>query len=141
MRCNAVDRTFYDAINDTYGHDVGNVLLCNIASILRENLRNTDVISRLGGDEFSILFPETDYQSAEAIIKNVNSFLVEAMERNEWPIRFSIGAITFVKSLGTVRDMIKAIDDLMYKAKKSGKNNIIHIESTQLKFDRNKIQL
>ena len=100
----------------------------SVAIVIKDNLRQSDVSSRLGGDEYALLFPETDYNGAESIIHNLLPVLSGSMTSNNWPVSFSIGAVSFVTPMSTVSEMIKTIDDVMYEVKKSGKNNIIHRE-------------
>ena len=123
-----VDLDNFKFINDTMGHDTGDEVLRSVAAIIKDNLRQSDVSSRLGGDEFAVLFPETNYHAAEAIINNLVPLLSGSMTSNNWPVSFSIGAVSFVTPMSTVRQMIKTVDDVMYEVKKSGKNNIIHRE-------------
>ena len=123
-----LDLDNFKFINDTMGHDTGDEVLRSVAAIIKDNLRQSDVSSRLGGDEFAVLFPETNYNAAEAIIKNLVPLLSGSMTSNSWPVSFSIGAVSFVTTMSTVREMIKTVDDVMYEVKKSGKNNIIHRE-------------
>ena len=122
-----LDLDNFKHINDTYGHSTGDEVLQTVSKTMREHVRQSDIISRLGGDEFAGLFPETDFQAAEKIIHNLMLILTEAMTSRQWPITFSIGAVTFVQPLDSVREMIKKVDDLMYRVKKSGKNNVVHI--------------
>lgn len=121
-----IDLDNFKHVNDTMGHDAGDVALKIVAGAIRNNVRHSDVIGRLGGDEFSGLFPETGYEAAESLVQNVIHVLREATKKKNLPITFSIGMITFVRPMETVRDMIKAADDLMYDIKKKGKNSIIH---------------
>jgi len=123
-----IDLDNFKHINDSMGHDAGDDVLRTVAKKINENVRQSDVISRLGGDEFAALFPETGHEAAGSIIHNMQPLLSEAMQSNGWPITFSIGAVSFSKPLDSVREMIKAVDDVMYEVKKSGKNNVIHRE-------------
>jgi len=124
-----IDLDNFKYLNDTQGHEAGDEALKIISETIKHNVRHLDIISRLGGDEFAIFFPETDFTAAELTIKKIQPMLMAAMKNSNWPITFSIGFITFVKPLATVREMIKMADDLMYSIKKSGKNNIIHKQS------------
>ena len=114
-------------INDTFGHSTGNTLLSIVANIIYNNIRVTDIVSRLGGDEFSILCTETGPEQAKAVIYKVQKLLFDAMQKNGWPVTFSIGLVTYINPPNTMEEMIKAADELMYSAKRNGKN--------QLKFE------
>ena len=114
-------------VNDSMGHDVGDELLSNVAQVLSDSIRKSDFSARLGGDEFAVLFPVTGKEDASTLLRKLQNELLEAMQERDWPVTFSIGAVTFTTVMGSSRDMIKQVDDLMYKVKKSGKNNILQI--------------
>ena len=121
-----IDCDNFKEVNDTHGHDAGDRLLRDVANTLRTNLRNSDIVARIGGDEFAILLPETDYDGANAILHKFHKKLLLTMKLNRWPVTFSIGAVTFQNALSDIKDMVKAADDLMYDVKTNGKNDIIH---------------
>jgi len=114
-------------VNDTMGHTVGDVLLQNVAQTLLTVVRSSDFVSRLGGDEFAILFPMLDKSSTSFVLEKLQSKLLETMRKKNWPVTFSIGAVTFSDVMSSSREMIKLVDDLMYEVKKSGKNDICHV--------------
>lgn len=114
-------------VNDSMGHDVGDRLLERVAVALAANVRGSDLAARLGGDEFAVLFTHLEDKSAQTVLENLQQELLSAMQSHDWPVTFSIGAITFEKVTESSRDMIKKVDDLMYQVKKSGKNNIRHL--------------
>lgn len=119
-----MDLDNFKAVNDQFGHEVGDTLLRMITKIINRNIRSTDVVARLGGDEFALLLPETDGASAGSVIDKLHVQLLAAMQRNGWPVTFSIGVITYLTQPASVDDMIKLVDDLMYSAKDSGKNQV-----------------
>ena len=119
-----IDLDNFKYINDSLGHDVGDELLRKVAVKLDENIRATDLVARLGGDEFALLLPVLDSRSSVTVLKNIQESLQRTMDDNLWPVTFSIGAITFEDTMESTRDMVKAVDDLMYKVKKEGKNNL-----------------
>ena len=119
-----IDLDNFKSVNDVFGHGVGDTLLCSVADTLRKNVRLTDIIARLGGDEFAVLFSETGGKPAQEVVNKTQKHLLESMIENNWPVTFSIGAVSFEKPMTDIRDMIKLSDDLMYKVKKNGKNRI-----------------
>jgi diguanylate cyclase (GGDEF)-like protein len=121
-----IDLDNFKYVNDTLGHDTGDDLIRAVADTLRNYARQSDVISRMGGDEFAGLFPETDFDNASTVISNTVGRLHKTMEDNNWPVTFSIGAITFSEPMKSVRDMVKAVDNAMYEVKRTSKNNIVH---------------
>lgn len=121
-----IDLDNFKFINDSLGHDTGDELLKTVARTIQRNIRRSDTIARLGGDEFAALFPMADKAAAAVVIAKFHQKLLDAMQQQQWPVTFSIGAITFTKPMASMRDMLKAVDDLMYGVKKEGKNNTRH---------------
>ncbi len=119
-----VDLDDFKAINDNFGHLVGDEVLREVANCLRESLRRPDIAARLGGDEFAILLPETDVEGARAILNRLQGALRVAMRRHAWPVTFSIGAMTFLQPPESVEDVLQRTDRLMYTVKSAGKNDI-----------------
>ena len=122
-----IDLDNFKAINDTLGHDAGDGVLRNVAIAIRTHMRQSDVAARLGGDEFAGLFPVANYDAAGVILKKMHNELTATMDEKTSQVTFSIGAITFEKPMTNTRDMVKAVDDLMYSVKKAGKNNLSHV--------------
>jgi diguanylate cyclase (GGDEF)-like protein len=121
-----IDLDNFKYINDHFGHNVGDVVLRMVGQTILRNLRSSDTVARLGGDEFAILFPETGSDAAQMVLYKIQGLLTAEMQRNAWPISFSIGAVTYVEAAESVNKMIQMADDLMYVAKRNGKNLIEH---------------
>lgn len=119
-----IDVDYFKFINDSRGHGVGDMLLVEVAKTLLASLRATDVIARMGGDEFACMMPETDAKDARHVFSGVIQGLSASMRRYHWPVSFSVGMVTFETPPASVVEAIKITDDLMYHVKKSGKNNI-----------------
>ncbi len=119
-----IDLDNFKAINDRFGHSTGDYLLRLVANTIKNNIRVTDTVSRVGGDEFAILLPETGTELGEAITHKIQKINLELMQKNGWPVTFSIGVVTFISPPSTVDEILKKSDNLMYSAKKSGKNRI-----------------
>ena len=126
-----LDADNFKQINDTLGHHVGSELLVKVVKIIKENLRSSDVIARVGGDEFAILLPETNQRQARSAINKIREKLQEEMEKQNWLVTFSIGVLTCIETPGTVDDLIKNTDALMYEVKKNGKNSVKYKELTE----------
>lgn len=116
----------FKILNDYLGHSTGDILLGRVAEILREGVRETDCVARLGGDEFGMLFPETGYGAAHASIVKIHETLSEEVRRRDWPVSFSIGVITCPVAPADGEGLLEQVDEMMYKAKRSGKNAIHH---------------
>jgi diguanylate cyclase (GGDEF)-like protein len=114
----------FKMINDNLGHHEGDKLLVTVSSVMKNAMRSSDLISRIGGDEFAFILIETDEQQAKRIINKIKLELLRAMESKTWPVAFSFGVVTFHRFPKTTREMLKIADDCMYNAKQAGKNTI-----------------
>lgn len=121
-----VDLDNFKTVNDRFGHSTGDTLLRTVANDLRKSVRATDSVARLGGDEFAILFPETGDEAARAVLEKLRHRVADSMRENEWPVTMSVGAATFFSPPDSVDSMVRLADELMYAAKKNGKNRIRH---------------
>lgn len=121
-----IDLDNFKEVNDQLGHHSGDLLLTTVVKILQENIRNTDLVARIGGDEFSLLFPETDALAANELLIKLQSRLLGAMQVNGWSVTFSIGAVTYLTPPVSVESMLKEADARMYEVKQAGKNMVSH---------------
>jgi diguanylate cyclase (GGDEF)-like protein len=119
-----IDLDDFKGINDTMGHDTGDLVLRTVAGTIIKNIRSTDIFARLGGDEFVLLLSETGAEQAQAVIDKLHAALDDRMNRARWPVSFSIGVMTFIRSPSGVDELIKKADALMYAAKREGKNRV-----------------
>ncbi len=119
-----IDIDDFKQVNDLYGHKIGDEVLRCVASELKSRLRGTDVVGRIGGDEFAILLPSTDQKEAQIVISKVHTHLMEAMRQKTWPVTLSMGAVTYVYPPYSVEQLIDAADKLMYEVKNSTKDGI-----------------
>jgi diguanylate cyclase (GGDEF)-like protein len=121
-----IDLDGFKAVNDQSGHRTGDKLLCAIASVAKSHLRKTDLVGRLGGDEFILLLPEIGHDAARVTVRKIQSALLDEMRRNHWPVTLSIGVVTYVDGPITVDELIRRADELMYSVKETGKNAIAY---------------
>jgi diguanylate cyclase (GGDEF)-like protein len=119
-----VDLDDFKGINDRHGHMVGNAALRDVATIMRSSLRSSDVVARVGGDEFVILLIETGPEEAVAAARKVQGEIRGRVDGNGWPVTVSIGLATFLIPPASVRELLRRADDLMYCAKRSGKDSV-----------------
>ncbi|PJI98742.1 diguanylate cyclase [Acidovorax sp. 69] len=120
----AVDVDHFKRVNDTYGHGAGDEVLRKLARTLEARLRGSDVIARLGGEEFVALLPDTDLAGAQAIAQT----LVTAMADHQDPV---VGTITVSAGVATMRsaedkgiDILRRADIALYEAKGQGRNRV-----------------
>ena len=115
----------FKTINDRYGHTVGDEVLQLIAQALREHTRRSDLVGRVGGDEFAILLPETDAPGAIAAMEKLRQSIQSELPAGKGA-SVSIGLVTFPRPAVSVGEMTRIADRLMYRSKGAGKNSISH---------------
>ena len=121
-----IDLDNFKSVNDKQGHDEGDKLLITVVNLIKKNSRQSDILARFGGDEFVLLLPESESETALVQINRIKEELLKEMKQNSWPVTFSIGMITFIKLEYTLDKMLNLTDKLMYKVKHNQKNDIIH---------------
>lgn len=114
-------------LNDKLGHSAGDEALCILVRTIHQNIRSTDLLARLGGDEFALLLPECGEPHARAILDRILDRFGQEMASKDWPVTLSMGAMTFPQPLRDVDAMVRRVDELMYRAKKAGKNRVVHL--------------
>jgi len=116
-------------INDTYGHDVGDKVIIALAKLLQDNKRNSDIVCRYGGEEFTILLPNTSKegakQLAEIIRKNCENTIIRSSLDEEVHFSISLG-IADIDPIQhrAIEIALKHADDALYRAKNSGRNRV-----------------
>lgn len=123
-----IDLDNFKDVNDRLGHKTGDELLLVVVATIRSHIRNTDILSRFGGDEFVVLLPETHGSAAGTFLNKLHGRLNKAMTEHFWPVSFSIGAATYIQPPESIDEVIHQADDLMYRVKHSGKNRLLHRE-------------
>lgn len=120
-----LDLDGFKPVNDTFGHDMGDILLKAVAHRIKNCLRATDIVSRLGGDEFTVLLPRIKKPLdsiivAEKILKTVSSPYM--LQGNQIQVTVSIGISVYPFDAQDTSALIKLADQAMYEAKRSGRN-------------------
>lgn len=119
-----VDLDNFKEINDLFGHLRGDELLKCIADSFSGCIRKTDVVARIGGDEFVVLLPGTNEDAAHVVVNKIREKLLNDMKNNHWPTTFSIGVVTCLEPPRSNDDLITLADNMMYQVKWNGKNGI-----------------
>lgn len=121
-----LDLDQFKLVNDTWGHETGDLVLRTIAGCVTGALRRTDLVARLGGDEFAILLAETGEREAAEALQKLHAKMQEQLAEQSWPVGCSIGAITCVDPTRvSVNELVRQADELMYQVKRSGKNRLL----------------
>jgi diguanylate cyclase (GGDEF)-like protein len=117
----------FKVCNDTYGHLVGDVVLKEMGRIMKENVREIDLVARYGGEEFSLVLPETGREgaalAAERIRKKIEEHLFRAYDE-KLKVTISVGAAVYPDDATEVKDLVEKADKALYEAKRAGKNII-----------------
>lgn len=121
-----IDLDDFKAINDRFGHDAGDHVLATVARTLREQVRASDLVARVGGDEFVVLLPETGKDVAR-MLNELHQAVNEALQHSTDTATSSMGAVTFETPPASIDEMMKLADQLMYSAKDYGKNYFRHM--------------
>ena len=122
-----IDLDNFKAINDEFGHDVGDNVLKGFSDFLKQQIRHTDILARFGGEEFLLIMPETNRTQAQAFLQSVLTTLNQTRITG-FNLTFSAG-ISCINTAANKLELVKQADNAMYKAKNQGRNNIqIHEE-------------
>ncbi len=135
--CIMSDIDFFKKVNDTYGHAVGDYVLKTVAKTIKKELREEDIASRYGGEEFIFLLPHTKLEEAmtvaERLRKQVENKKINIEEYNiqgikEISVTISIGVSEYNKNEKDPQTLYKKADKALYKAKESGRNKVVMFE-------------
>ncbi len=127
-----LDIDHFKAVNDTYGHEAGNLALKHLAEILLGEVRTTDIVCRYGGEEFAMIFPETHLNLAVKVADRIRLRIASSpvvVDQQEIGMTASMGASVYMKT--SVLDIDDFVDSV--EAKQSGRNCICHIDYADLR--------
>jgi len=133
-----LDLDHFKMLNDTFGHDMGDLLLKKVAERLLRCVRESDTVARLGGDEFVVMLEDLSEEVSEAtkqvekvadlMIETLNiPYMLNALEHNSTP---SIGVALFGEHGNSHEELLKHADIAMYQAKRAGRNVVRHFDSS-----------
>jgi len=127
IACAMVDIDHFKKVNDTYGHQAGDLVLKKVASLLKGRCRESDIVARLGGEEFCLLTANVKPENAKMVFESFRNVVamrpIEITDGNKIPVTVSIGVCT--ERLHCLDDMIKIADANLYKAKNNGRNRTV----------------
>lgn len=117
------DIDFFKKINDTYGHNAGDYVLKKIVEIVKKNIRKSDYLIRWGGEEFLILLPETDIESAIKVAEKLRTLVENYQFKDIGKVTISLG-VAQIKTGEKLDHAIKRADEALYLAKNRGRNRV-----------------
>ncbi len=126
LGCAMVDIDHFKKVNDIYGHEAGDLALCHVSSILKNRMRESDIVARVGGEEFCILAVNINAENPGELFEELRRKVAE------YPIDIGGQSIKVAVSIGVATELASSLDDmvchadkLLYKAKNSGRNQVI----------------
>ncbi|EIC27902.1 MULTISPECIES: putative bifunctional diguanylate cyclase/phosphodiesterase [Methylomicrobium] len=128
-----LDLDDFKEINDTYGHPLGDEVLKKIAESITSHLRKGDIATRMGGDEFAVILPETPPEgakiAAESIRANLESLAFKSPNGKDFHVTTSVGIVSYPRDMQTVEDLMSGVDVALYQAKGLGKNEVCEFDA------------
>ncbi|MGI6036753.1 MAG: diguanylate cyclase [Limnochordia bacterium] len=116
-----IDR--FKRVNDTYGHSVGDLVLGQLAAVVQRNIRGSDLLARVGGEEFAVIAPETDLEQAKALAERLRLAVASASFPKVGSVTISIGLSQFQRE-DTPDELFRRADVALYLAKERGRNRV-----------------
>ena len=120
-----IDIDNFHSVNDERGHAAGDALLRRVAEELPSGIRRSDIVARVGGDEFVILLPETPQEGAAVAMRKLRDRLRTVARDDGYDVGFSIGVATSDAGATTLKALMSAADATMYTAKRTGQGLVI----------------
>jgi diguanylate cyclase (GGDEF)-like protein len=124
-----IDVDHFKHFNDSFGHDAGDALLCELGAALKSSVRGEDIACRYGGEEFVVILPDADtedsLQRAEALRSKAKGIVVHHAERSLRTVTLSIGVACYPEHSGDARTLIQLADRALYRAKSAGRDRVV----------------
>ena len=121
-----IDIDHFKKINDSYGHDIGDVVIRQVAEQIKNRFAQTDIVARLGGEEFCVLSPNADRDDAKRTFnelrRSVADLVFDAGD-NRFSVSISVGVYSEKKE--NLYQMVANADKLLYRAKQAGRNRVV----------------
>ena len=123
-----LDIDHFKRVNDTYGHQCGDFVLKELAKIIKEEVREVDISCRYGGEEFTVILPETDLEGASTLAERLRESVEEhsfLFKKQLLKITISLGVAELSPSLSGIEELINLADIALYQAKEGGRNKVV----------------
>jgi diguanylate cyclase (GGDEF)-like protein len=123
------DMDYFRDVNEGYSHEVGDQYIVEVAKVFKNTFRKTDIVSRYGGDEFTILLPDTDAETAMAVTEEVRKCVekldfLKTLNGPDLHPSVSLGISCFPSTALTLPELTEQADKALYAAKKGGRNRV-----------------
>ncbi len=127
------DLDYFKQINDTFGHEIGDQALKSIADLMKKTFRTSDLSARFGGDEFLVVFPDSNEREVKSVLKrfllNLSRIRISAKENIELTLSISGGAVSLIPERNITFDyLLRKADQGLYQAKASGRDRIVWVD-------------
>jgi len=126
-----VDIDWFKKLNDSYGHEVGNVVLNSLSMIIKQCIRDVDIFARYGGEEFAVILPQTPRSEAERIGERIRSQIesasIDAGNGQRVGVTVSVGVSSFPENGKSHEELVSVTDQALYRAKGEGRNLVCSI--------------
>lgn len=127
-----LDIDHFKRINDQFGHEAGDMALCRFVELVHEVMRESDVLARIGGEEFVLILPDSDERTAIGVAERIRQQLEDSnFSISGWtvPLRVSIGVGTLGPEISNLETLLRETDHAMYEAKRSGRNRVVAVSA------------
>jgi len=131
-----VDVDKFKQLNDTHGHQAGDMILKSLAQAISGELRRIDILARYGGDEFAIILPHTNEKGAKKVAEKIRQKVENIplkFKGQEIRVTITVGVSTYTENSSTKDSLIEKADRALYEAKRLGRNRVVHYEDVFLK--------
>jgi diguanylate cyclase (GGDEF)-like protein len=128
-----LDLDHFKEINDQHGHQTGNIILREVSNIMKECIRDIDIVARYGGEEFVVILPQTDEEDARIIAERIREtvercFFPNSRSQREVRLTVSLGVATYPEGVHTIEQLLEKVDKALYRAKTEGRNRVFIAE-------------
>jgi diguanylate cyclase (GGDEF)-like protein len=133
VSCLFIDIDHFKVVNDSFGHETGDMVLTKVAELIRVQLRNIDVVARYGGEEFAVLLEQSGQDYAEEVAERIQQSIAETVfvEGEDCTLNVSIGVSTIEQpttkqnTFDLGRELLRKADKAVYQAKQDGRNKVV----------------
>ena len=119
-----IDLDYFKKLNDSRGHAAGDDALARVAGVSRTTARKTDLVARLGGEEFGLIMPGCSIQDAERLAERVRRNIEHESQHWDCVVTVSVGVATVSEHVVDGNHLVQAADEALYAAKRSGRNRV-----------------